>query len=180
MQGLWDSWEDDALVADKASGRFVDPDRLHRLDHQGEFFQVRGPLNIRRSRQGQPVIFQAGASDDGRSFAAKRAEVIFTHAETLEEGQTYYADVKARAKGFGRDPEQLFILPGASAIVGDTTRRPRRSISSSSIWNRWRRASASSRARSTITTSANMTSTRPSPTWSISASTASRAAACAS
>lgn len=120
VQGLWDSWEDDALVADKASGRFVDPDRLHRLDHQGEFFQVRGPLNIRRSRQGQPVIFQAGASDDGRSFAAKRAEVIFTHAETLEEGQAYYADVKARAKGFGRDPERIFILPGASAIVGDT------------------------------------------------------------
>ena len=120
VQGLWDSWEDDAHVADKESGVFVDPDRLHRLDHQGEFFQVRGPLNIKRSRQGQPVIFQAGASDDGRAFAAKHAEVIFTHAETLEEAQAYYADVKARARGFGRDPDQLFILPGASAIVGDT------------------------------------------------------------
>jgi FMN-dependent oxidoreductase (nitrilotriacetate monooxygenase family) len=120
VQGLWDSWEDDAHVADKASGRFVDPDKLHRLDHQGEFFQVRGPLNIKRSAQGQPVIFQAGASDDGRAFAGRRAEVIFTHAETLEEGQAYYADVKARARGFGRDPDQLFILPGASAIVADT------------------------------------------------------------
>ena len=120
VQGLWDSWEDDAHVADKESGVFVDPDRLHRLDHQGEFFQVRGPLNIKRSRQGQPVIFQAGASDDGRAFAAKHAELIFTHAETLEEAQAYYADVKARARGFGRDPDQLFILPGASAIVGDT------------------------------------------------------------
>jgi FMN-dependent oxidoreductase (nitrilotriacetate monooxygenase family) len=120
VQGLWDSWEDDAHVADKETGVFVDPEKLHRLAHQGEFFQVRGPLNIKRSAQGQPVIFQAGASDDGRAFAAKRAEVIFTHAETLEEGQAYYADVKARARGFGRDPEQLFILPGASAIVGDT------------------------------------------------------------
>jgi len=120
VQGLWDSWEDDAHVADKASGQFVEPAKLHRLDHKGEFFQVRGPLNIKRSVQGQPVIFQAGASDDGRAFAAKRAEVIFTHADTLEDGQAYYADVKARAQGFGRDPEQLLVLPGASAIVADT------------------------------------------------------------
>nr|WP_087574402.1 LLM class flavin-dependent oxidoreductase [Sphingomonas sp. CDS-1] len=120
VQGLWDSWEEDAHVADKESGQFVDPDRLHRLDHKGEFFQVRGPLNIKRTPQGQPVIFQAGASDDGRNFAAKRAEVIFTHAEDEEAGQAYYADVKARAKGFGRDPRQLFILPGIAPIVGET------------------------------------------------------------
>jgi FMN-dependent oxidoreductase (nitrilotriacetate monooxygenase family) len=120
VQGLWDSWEDGAHVADKESGLFVDPERLHRLDHKGEFFQVRGPLNIKRTPQGQPVIFQAGASDDGRNFAARRAEVIFTHADTAENGQAYYADVKARAKGFGRDPEQLFILPGIAPIVGDT------------------------------------------------------------
>ncbi|MDB5737175.1 MAG: monooxygenase family FMN-dependent oxidoreductase nitrilotriacetate, partial [Sphingomonas bacterium] len=120
VQGLWDSWEDDAHVADKASGQFVDPDKLHRLDHKGEHFQVRGPLNIKRSRQGQPVIFQAGQSDDGRAFAAKRAEVIFTHAETLEDAQAYYADVKARARGFGRNPDELFIVPGIAPIVGDT------------------------------------------------------------
>lgn len=120
VQGLWDSWETEAHVADKQTGQFVDPDRLHRLDHKGEFFQVRGPLNIKRTPQGQPVIFQAGASDDGRNFAARRAEVIFTHADTQEEGQAYYSDVKARARGFGRDPDQLFILPGASVIVGDT------------------------------------------------------------
>ncbi len=120
VQGLWDSWEDDAHVADKASGRFVDPDKLHRLDHQGQFFQVRGPLNIKRSPQGQPVIFQAGASDDGRAFAARRADVIFTHADTIEDGKAYYADVKARARGFGRDPDQLFILPGFAPIVADT------------------------------------------------------------
>ncbi len=120
VQGLWDSWEEDAHVADKESGQFVDPERLHRLDHKGEFFQVRGPLNIKRTPQGQPVIFQAGASDDGRNFAAKRAEVIFTHAEDEEAGRAYYADVKARAKGFGRDPHQLFILPGIAPIVGET------------------------------------------------------------
>jgi FMN-dependent oxidoreductase (nitrilotriacetate monooxygenase family) len=120
VQGLWDSWEDDAHVADKASGRFVDPDKLHRLDHRGEFFHVRGPLNIKRSVQGQPVIFQAGASDDGRNFAAKRAEAIFTHAPTLEEGQAYYRDVKSRAQGFGRDPSALLILPGIAPIVAAT------------------------------------------------------------
>ncbi|MEJ7933033.1 LLM class flavin-dependent oxidoreductase [Sphingobium sp. AN558] len=120
VRGLWDSWEQDAHVGDKATGQFVDPERLHRLDHKGEFFQVRGPLNIKRTPQGQPVIFQAGASDDGRNFAARHAEVIFTHAPTQDDGRAYYADVKARARGFGRDPDQLFVLPGASAIIGDT------------------------------------------------------------
>jgi FMN-dependent oxidoreductase (nitrilotriacetate monooxygenase family) len=120
VQGLWDSWEDDAHVGDKASGLFVDADKLHRLDHKGEFFQVRGPLNIKRSRQGQPVIFQAGASDDGRNFAAKRAECIFCGPQNLEESQAYYRDVKARARGFGRDPEKLLVLPGIGPIVGRT------------------------------------------------------------
>ena len=83
VQGLWDSWEDDALVRDKATGRFFDPEKLHRLDHKGEFFSVEGPLNISRSRQGQPVIFQAGASEDGKNFAARSADAIFFHADTL-------------------------------------------------------------------------------------------------
>ncbi|MDB5702434.1 MAG: monooxygenase family FMN-dependent oxidoreductase nitrilotriacetate [Sphingomonadales bacterium] len=120
VQGLWDSWEDDAHVADKESGVFVDPDKLHRLDHKGEFFQVRGPLNLKRGPQGQPVIFQAGASDDGRNFAAKRADAIFAAASTFEEGQSYYQDVKERARGFGRDPEKLLVLPGIAPLIGDT------------------------------------------------------------
>lgn len=120
VQGLWDSWEDDALVGDKATGQFVDPDKLHRLDHEGDFFQVRGPLNIKRSRQGQPVIFQAGASNDGRAFAAERAECIFTGAQTIEEAQEYYRDVKARARSFGRHPDQLSILPGIGPVIGLT------------------------------------------------------------
>ena len=120
VQGLWDSWEDDAHVGDKDSGVFVDPDKLHRLDHKGEFFQVRGPLNIKRSRQGQPVIFQAGASDTGRAFAARRADAIFNPAATLEEAQEYYRDVKARAQGFGRDPSALHVLPGIGPVIGLT------------------------------------------------------------
>jgi FMN-dependent oxidoreductase (nitrilotriacetate monooxygenase family) len=120
VQGLWDSWEDDAHVADKESGVFVDPDKLHRLDHKGEFFQVRGPLNLKRGPQGQPVIFQAGASDDGRNFAAKRADAIFAAAPTFEEGQSYYQDVKERARGFGRDPQKLLVLPGIAPLIGDT------------------------------------------------------------
>jgi len=118
VQGLWDSWEDDALVADKQTGVFVNPDKLHPLDHKGEFFQVRGPLNIKRSQQGQPVIFQAGASDDGRNFAAKRAEAIFCGPANIAEAQDYYADVKARARGFGRDGSEPLILPGIAPIVG--------------------------------------------------------------
>ncbi|MFT3965028.1 MAG: LLM class flavin-dependent oxidoreductase [Sphingobium sp.] len=120
VQGLWDSWEDDAHVADKESGIFVDPDKLHRLDHKGEFFQVRGPLNIKRGPQGQPVIFQAGASDDGRNFAAHRADAIFAAAPTFEDAVEYYGDVKARAKGFGRDTDNLLVLPGIFPVIGDT------------------------------------------------------------
>ncbi|TCU57861.1 FMN-dependent oxidoreductase (nitrilotriacetate monooxygenase family) [Novosphingobium sp. PhB57] len=120
VKGLWDSWEDDALVRDKASGQFLDPAKLHELNHKGEFLSVKGPLNISRSPQGQPVIFQAGSSEDGRNFAARHAEAIFTHQEDLAEGQAFYADVKARARGFGRDPEQLLVLPGGRPVVGST------------------------------------------------------------
>ncbi|HEX7854779.1 MAG TPA: LLM class flavin-dependent oxidoreductase [Sphingobium sp.] len=120
VQGLWDSWEDDAHVADKESGQFVDPDKLHRLDHKGDYFQVRGPLNIKRGPQGQPVIFQAGASEDGRGFAARRADAIFAPAQTFEDAESYYADVKARATGFGRDADKLLVLPGIAPIIGET------------------------------------------------------------
>jgi FMN-dependent oxidoreductase (nitrilotriacetate monooxygenase family) len=120
VKGLWDSWEDDALVRNKATGEYFNPQKLHALNHQGEFFQVKGPLNIARSRQGQPVLFQAGTSEDGRNFAAQYADAIFVHAESFEEAQAYYADLKARARGFGRDPDALSILPGIRPIVGRT------------------------------------------------------------
>ena len=120
VQGLWDSWEDDALVHDKETGVFFDPGKLNTLGHKGEFLSVRGPLNIARSPQGQPVIFQAGASDDGRSFAAKRADCIFVGLGGIEEARAYYADVKARAAGFGRDPDDLFILPAVAPTIAAT------------------------------------------------------------
>ena len=120
VQGLWDSWEDDALVHDKAGGQFIDADKLHTLHHQGEFFSVRGPLNISRSPQGQPVIFQAGASEDGRNFSARHAEAFFTEGSSFESSQAYYADIKKRAAAFGRPAGKLAVLPALRAIVGKT------------------------------------------------------------
>lgn len=119
-RGLWSSWEDGALIRDRATGQFLDPGKLHRLDHRGEFFQVVGPLNIQRSPQGEPVIFQAGDSDQGRHLGASIADAIFTHAATIEQGQAFYADLKGRAARRDRDPDQIVILPGFSVIVGDT------------------------------------------------------------
>ncbi|CAN7142484.1 LLM class flavin-dependent oxidoreductase [Phenylobacterium sp. LjRoot225] len=120
VQGLWDSWEDDALVADKETGRFVDPDKLHALNHKGEFFQVKGPLNIKRSPQGQPVIFQAGASEDGKTFASGRADAIFISFDEPEAGVAYRSELRARAAGQGRNPDEVLILPGIRPIVGET------------------------------------------------------------
>ncbi|MFT8656715.1 MAG: NtaA/DmoA family FMN-dependent monooxygenase [Acetobacter papayae] len=120
VQGLWDSWEDDALVGDKASGVFVNPDKLHRLDHTGRYFQARGPLNIGRSAQGQPVIFQAGASDTGRDFAARHAEAVFCGPADLEEARIYYKDLKGRARNLGRNADEPLILPGVAPIIGLT------------------------------------------------------------
>ncbi len=119
VKGLWDSWEDDAFIRDKASGQFFDPAKLHTLDHHGDFFQVAGPLNIGRTPQGRPIIFQAGASEDGKKLAAKHADAIFTHHETLEEAQHFYRDVKAQLHAQGRTPDSLHIFQGVSVIVGD-------------------------------------------------------------
>ncbi|PJN91950.1 LLM class flavin-dependent oxidoreductase, partial [Bacillus sp. mrc49] len=96
-KGLWDSWEDDAFIRDKQSGVFFDPGKLHPLHHQGEFFSVQGPLNIGRSKQGRPIIIQAGSSEDGKNLAAKEADAVFTGQATLAEAQAFYLDVKSRA-----------------------------------------------------------------------------------
>lgn len=120
VQGLWDSWEDDAHVADKATGVFVDPDKLHTLDHRGEFFQVKGPLNIKRSPQGQPVIFQAGASEDGKTFAASRADAIFVNFDDPAAGIAYRTELRKRVAAQGRNPDEVLILPGIRPIVAET------------------------------------------------------------
>src|SRR5206468_12232374 len=120
VTGLWDSFAEDAFVRDVEEGIYFDPDRMHVLDHNGEFLSVRGPLNIARPIQGWPVIVQAGASDAGRQLAAETAEVIFASGGKLADAQRYYADVKGRAKMAGRNPDHIKILPGALVVVGET------------------------------------------------------------
>lgn len=118
--GLWDSWEDEAIIIDKDSGTFADHDKVRSINHVGEVFKVRGPLNIPRSPQGYPVLVQAGSSEDGKEFAAQYAEAIFTAQQTLAEAQQFYSDVKSRLVRYGRSPEQLLILPGICPIIGNS------------------------------------------------------------
>ncbi|MFM0529733.1 LLM class flavin-dependent oxidoreductase [Paraburkholderia strydomiana] len=120
VAGLWDSWEDDAFVRDKASGVYFDADKLHVLNYKGKHFKVRGPLNVARSPQGWPVVVQAGASEAGRELAAQTAEVIFVAHQTLDEAKAFYRDVKGRLSRYGRQPEHLKIMPGIFPIVGKT------------------------------------------------------------
>ncbi|MET0288244.1 MAG: LLM class flavin-dependent oxidoreductase [Pseudoxanthomonas sp.] len=120
VQGLWDSWDDDAFVRDRASGQFFAPEKFRRLDHKGRFFNVEGPLNIQRSPQGQPVIFQAGASDDGIALAGKYADAVFTHAPSLEETREFTQRVKKSAIAHGRRAEDVKIFPGIGPVVAHT------------------------------------------------------------
>ncbi|WP_235907593.1 LLM class flavin-dependent oxidoreductase [Siccirubricoccus phaeus] len=120
VQGLWDSWDDDAFLIDRASATYFDPTKLHYLHHKGEHFSVRGPLNVARSPQGQPVLFQAGSSEAGKEAAARFAEGVFTGQYTLEGAQGFYRDLKGRMAKYGRTPDQLLILPGLNAIPGRT------------------------------------------------------------
>ncbi|ACB94866.1 LLM class flavin-dependent oxidoreductase [Beijerinckia indica] len=120
VQGLWDSYEDDAFPRDKVSGVFLDKSKQHALNHKGEFFSVAGPLALSRSAQGQPVLFQAGVSEEGRNFGAHIAEATFAGAESFEESREYYADLKARAAALGRDPDLIKVLPGLAPIIADT------------------------------------------------------------
>ncbi|MDF3337842.1 LLM class flavin-dependent oxidoreductase [Mycolicibacterium septicum] len=117
---LWDSWEDGALVLDEASGTFADTERVHRIDHDGEHFKVRGPLNTPRSVQGRPLLVQAGSSESGKDFAARYAEAIFTAQRSVADGKAFYRDVKARAVKFGRSADEVKILPGIVPFIGPT------------------------------------------------------------
>jgi alkanesulfonate monooxygenase len=120
VQGLWDSWEDEAFVRDRKSGVYFDPTQLHALNHKGKHFQVAGPLNVPRSPQGYPVMVQAGASADGLELGAAFAEVIFTNHFDIESAKTYYRQIRDRAASIGRDPAQVKVLPGLSVIVAPT------------------------------------------------------------
>ncbi|WP_374300191.1 LLM class flavin-dependent oxidoreductase [Paracoccus sp. (in: a-proteobacteria)] len=120
VRKLWDSFEDDIFIRDKTRGAFLDRAKLHRAHHKGQHFKVEGPLNVSRSPQGHPVIVQAGQSEDGRGLAAATAEVIFTAHQRLDTARDFYRDIKARARGLGRDPGHILIMPGVSPFVGRT------------------------------------------------------------
>jgi FMN-dependent oxidoreductase (nitrilotriacetate monooxygenase family) len=122
---LWDSWTDDAVVADKRAGIHADATKVRRVDHRGRFFRVDGPLNVPRSPQGYPLLVQAGSSEDGKQFAARFAEAVFTAQQTLGEAQAFYRDLKERAAALGRDPDGVKILPGIVPVLGDTEAQAR-------------------------------------------------------
>ena len=118
--GHWDTWEDDAIIADKAAGIFADPDKVHRLDYEGKFFKSRGPLSVPRSPQGHPVILQAGQSGRGLAFASRWAELVFAKYPTLENGKKQYRALKDGIASAGRDPDAVRIAPELKIIVAET------------------------------------------------------------
>jgi FMN-dependent oxidoreductase (nitrilotriacetate monooxygenase family) len=120
VKGLWDSFDDDAFVRDRQTGTYVDKAKMHRLDHKGRFFRIEGPLNIGRSKQGQPVVFQAGASDSGVRLAGKHADAVFTNGGELEDAQAFYRQLKDSVIAQGRPAAEVGIYPGIGPIVGAT------------------------------------------------------------
>ncbi|MBD2870547.1 LLM class flavin-dependent oxidoreductase [Paenibacillus arenilitoris] len=120
VKSLWDSWEDEALVIDKQSGIYADPDKIKPISHKGDYYAVRGPLNLPRTPQGHPLLVQAGASETGKEFAAMAAEAVFTAQNNIEGGRRFYSDLKSRLAKYGRTPEEACILPGFCPIIGDT------------------------------------------------------------
>ncbi|GAA5156709.1 LLM class flavin-dependent oxidoreductase [Pseudonocardia eucalypti] len=120
VTALWDSWEPDALVMDRESGIFADPEKVHEIDFAGKWFKVRGPLTVPRTPQGRPVLLQAGSSGRGREFAAEWADLIFTGDPGIEVARQHYRDQKKRIAAAGRDPDTVKILPMAYAVVGET------------------------------------------------------------
>ncbi len=120
VQGLWDSWDDDAFVRDVQAGLYFDPAKRHELNHVGEHVRVRGPLNVARPPQGYPVMVQAGASDEGRELAAEFAEAIFSPHLNIPDAKAYYDDVKSRMGAYGRERDHLKILPGLSVVVAES------------------------------------------------------------
>lgn len=119
-QGLWDSWAEDAFIEDKASGRYLDPAKVQRLDHAGAHFKVQGPLNVARPPQGRPILCTAGQSEEGLELAAEIADTMFSLTTEKPEAQRFYADVKGRMAKYGRTPDQLKIIPGATIFLGRT------------------------------------------------------------
>lgn len=125
VRTLWDTWENDALLVDKASGRYADASKLHYANHQGDWFKVRGPLNLPRPPQGHPVLIQAGVSPAFQSLAARNAEVIFPVQATLEKARAFYREFKEQVVAAGRQPDDVKVLPGLYPIIADTDEQAR-------------------------------------------------------
>ncbi len=126
VRALWDSWADDAVLDDRANGRYARADAIRPVNHHGAHYQVAGPLNVPRSPQGRPVLVQAGSSDTGRSFAARHAEAVFTAHMEKATAQAFYADLKARVVAAGRRADQALILPGLSPMIASTEAEAKR------------------------------------------------------
>jgi FMN-dependent oxidoreductase (nitrilotriacetate monooxygenase family) len=120
VSGLWDGWDEDALLRDKDSGLYMDREKVHILDHAGKHFRVRGPINVARSPQGRPIVAQAGSSETGRELAAKTADLVFTAQTRLDEARAFYADIKSRVVRYGRSPDDVKIMPGVTPVIGAT------------------------------------------------------------
>src|SRR5215468_5371878 len=134
VKGLWDCWEDDAIVADKATGVFIDASKVRPLEHRGRFFQVKGPINMARCPQGHPVIIQAGGSEAGLELAARTADVVFSVVQELSAAKRAYRDLKARMAKYGRTPDQVTVLPGVMPIIGSTEAEARDKLSQLQSW----------------------------------------------
>jgi FMN-dependent oxidoreductase (nitrilotriacetate monooxygenase family) len=117
---LWDSWEDEALIGDKATGRFADASRVHAIDHRGAHYTVRGPITLPRSPQGRPVLYQSGSSGPGRDLAARFADAVFTPQNTIAAAKEFRADVRRRTQQHGRSPDDIKIIPGLLPVLGGT------------------------------------------------------------
>lgn len=125
VDALWRSWEPDAVVFDRSRQVYADPDKIHRIGFAGDYFRVEGPLNIQRPPQGRPVLFQAGSSASGKEFGARYGEVVYTAQQHLDEALAFRADLLAAAEAHGRGPHALRVLPGLSAVIGDTPEQAR-------------------------------------------------------
>jgi len=128
VRGLWDCWEDGAVVADRATGQYLDPSKIRPLNHAGRFFRVKGPLNISRCPQGRPVVLQAGSSGPGLALAARTADVVFSVVQDLDEARAAYAALKSHLPGFGRHAGEIAVLPGVMPVLGGTEAEARATL----------------------------------------------------
>ncbi|RAW88763.1 LLM class flavin-dependent oxidoreductase [Photorhabdus laumondii] len=118
VTGLWDSWDDDALPRDKQSGIFYDPSKCHELNFQGQYFSVKGPLNISHPPQGHPIIVQAGSSEPGKELAARTAELVFTAQPDMNLAKAFYSDLKSRLSQYERHYNNILVMPGLCFFIG--------------------------------------------------------------